>query len=77
MKSTVATEKSYIVSKQKLDGKPACLVNVQGTGGVDHGQVVGQLMDLALNEGGLTKAMVLAKKQELLKKRKSQWQKDL
>jgi hypothetical protein len=34
-------------------------------------------MDLALNEGGLTKAMVVAKKQELLKKRKSQWQKDL
>ena len=68
VKFTVATEKSYIVSKQKLDGKPACLVNVQGTGGVDHGQVVGQLMDLVLNEGGLTKAMVVAKKQELLKK---------
>jgi hypothetical protein len=30
--------------------------------------VVGQLMDLVLNEGGLTKAMVVAKKQELLKK---------
>jgi hypothetical protein len=56
------------VSKQKLDDKPTCLVNVQGTGGVDHGQVVGQLMDLVLNEGGLTKAMVVAKKQELLKK---------
>ena len=77
VKFTVATEKSYIVSKQKLDDKPTCLVNVQGTGGVDHGQVVGQLMDLVLNEGGLTKAMVVAKKQELLKKWKSQWQKDL
>ena len=68
MKATVATEKSYIVSKKNMDDKPACLVNVQGTGGVDHGQVVGKLMALALNQGGLTKAMMVAKKQELLKK---------
>ena len=68
VKATVATEKSYIVSKQKLGDKPACLVNVQGTGGVDHGQVVAELMTLALNQGGLTKAMMVAKKQELLKK---------
>lgn len=67
VKATVATEKSYIVSKKKLDDKPTCLVNVQGAG-VDHGQVVEELMALALNQGGLTKAMMVAKKQELLKK---------
>ena len=67
VKATVATEKPYIVSKKKLDDKPTCLVNVQGAG-VDHGQVVEELMALALNQGGLTKAMMVAKKQELLKK---------
>ena len=68
VKATVATGESYIVSKQQLGDRPACLVNVQGTGGVDHGQVAAELMTLALNQGGLTKAMVVAKKQELLKK---------
>ena len=68
MKATVATGESYIVSKQQLGDRPACLVNVQGTGGVDHGQVVAELMTFALDQGGLTKAMVVAQKQELLKK---------
>ena len=56
------------MSKQQLGDRPACLVNVQGTGGVDHGQVVAELMTFALGQGGLTKAMVVAQKQELLKK---------
>lgn len=67
VKDTVASEKSYIVSKKTLDEKPTCLVNVQGSHGVDHAKVVGQLMDILLSESGLTKAMVVAKKNELLK----------
>ena len=34
---------------------------------MDHAKVVGQLMDILLSEGGLAKAMFVAKKNELLK----------
>ena len=57
VKAAKATEKSYIVSKERL-GKPTCLLNVQGTGAVDRGQIVEELMAWLLNRSGLTKAMV-------------------
>ena len=59
VKATKYTEKSYIVSKERLEEKPTCLVNVQGTGGVDHGQIVEELM-----------AWLLNRSEELLEKQK-------
>ena len=62
---TKATEKSYIQAKPDLSAKPYCLVNVQGSGGVDHAAVVDQLMEYA-KQAGLDKAKVVKAKKSLL-----------
>ena len=65
LKCTKATEKSYIQAKPDWGAKPYCLVNVQGSGGVDHAAVVDQLMEYA-KQAGLDKAKVVKEKKSLL-----------
>ena len=61
MKCTKATNKSYIQFKKTMGEKQALLVNVQGDG---H-QTADSLMDFVCPEGGLDKAKVLAKRDDL------------
>ena len=50
-----------------MEDKPTCLVNVQGTGGVAHEEIVEELMAWLQGRSGLTKAMVVKKRGALRK----------
>ena len=61
IKATVASKKAYIQSRESMEAKPACLVNIEAKTGLNHAALVEELAKYAC-KGGLDKAMVVAER---------------